>query len=51
MLDLNTLQQNDILGIGCTIYEMVTGEIINESNQNFKNFLEVIRGEDQTIYP
>jgi len=29
----------------------VTGEIISQSNQNFKRFLEEIRGEDQTKYP
>jgi hypothetical protein len=51
MLDLQTLKQNDILGIGCTIYEMVTGEVINSSNKNFKRFLEEIRGADQTKYP
>jgi mitogen-activated protein kinase kinase kinase len=46
LLDLLTMKQNDILGIGCTVYEMVTGEVINSSNQNFKQFLIEIRGED-----
>ena len=40
------MKQNDILGIGCTVYEMVTGEIINSSNLNFKLFLEEIRSAD-----
>ncbi len=51
LLDLKTMKQNDILGIGCTVYEMVTGEIVNSSNQNFKQFLIEIRGKDQTLYP
>jgi hypothetical protein len=45
------MKQNDILGIGCTVYEMVTGEFINSSNQNFKRFLIEIRGEEQTLHP
>ena len=51
MLDLQALKQNDILGIGCTVYEMVTGEVINSSNKNFNRFLEEIRDADQTKYP
>jgi len=51
MLDVKTLQQNDILGIGCIIYEIVTGEVINKNNQNFLRFLQSIQSEDQTIYP
>ena len=35
LLELKRMKQNDILGIGCTIYEFVTGEIINSSNTNF----------------
>ena len=45
------MKQNDILGIGCTVYEIVTGEVINNSNQNFKLFLLEIRSEDQTLIP
>lgn len=45
------MTQNDILGIGCIVYEMVTGEAINSSNQNFKLFLNEIRGVDQTVHP
>ena len=45
------MKQNDILGIGCTVYEIVTGEVINNSNQNFKLFLLEIRSEDQTLCP
>jgi len=37
---------NDILGIGCLIFEMGTGEIVNEWNSNFKTFLAMIRKEN-----
>ena len=33
------------------MYEMVTGEVINSANQNFKQFLIEIRNEDQTLLP
>lgn len=33
--DVVRLQQGDILGIGISIYEMVTGEVVNDSNANF----------------
>jgi len=45
------MKQNDILGVGCTVYEMVTGEIITSCNQNFLLFLKEIRGADQTQHP
>jgi hypothetical protein len=39
-------EQNDIFGLGCCIYEMLTGEIISKFNLNFLTFLKEIRDRD-----
>ena len=42
---LKSQHRNDIFCVGYSIYEMVTGEVVND-NLNFNKFLEEIRGPD-----